>query len=195
MSAYRVILAALLAAASAASPVAAAPLVTMFERDDDVAENELVFRFYDDLDALRTNTPSQPDAVSPIDIAPNFSTTGLTWDGSQFIVMFERDDDVAINELLFRFHDDLDALRTNTLSQPDAASPIDIASSFSTTGLAAIVPGIPPPTGVPLPGSLLLLATGLFAMAATSGAGRTQSGNARKALPGCLREVVPARHH
>lgn len=80
----------------------AAPVRVMFERDADVADNELVFRSYASFDDMADNLPSGPDRVSPINISGVFSTRGLTWDGQQFVVMFERDADVADNELVFR---------------------------------------------------------------------------------------------
>ncbi len=49
----------------------------MFERDDDAGANqELVFRSYATYDDL-VNNLNPSDAFSPIDIASNFSTTGL----------------------------------------------------------------------------------------------------------------------
>ena len=58
-------------------PAAAVSYTVMFERDDNVgAGEELVFRSYATYDDLLTNT-SPSDVFSPIDLAANFSSTGL----------------------------------------------------------------------------------------------------------------------
>ncbi len=124
------------AAACVGNPATAAPLVMMFERTTDVSSNELAFRHYADNDSMVANTTSQPDAFSPINIASTFDSTGLTWDGTQFITMFERNTDVSSNELAFRFYADIDSMVANTTSRPDAFSAINIASTFNTSGLA-----------------------------------------------------------
>ena len=87
---------------------------------------------------------------------------------AQFVMMFERDvDSGAGAEVAFRFYADLAGLLSNTPSGPDVFSPINVAGTFSTSGLAAIVPATPPPpNGIPLPGTLLLLSTGLLLMSA-----------------------------
>ena len=66
------------------TPVAATSFDLMFERVSDIpGGTELAFLRYDDREALLNNTPSGLDEFSPIDIAPIFSTTGLTsvWSG------------------------------------------------------------------------------------------------------------------
>ena len=141
--------------------------VLMFERDDDVASNELIFRTYASFDDLANNLPSAPDRISPINIAANFSTRGLSWDGQQYVLMFERDDDVAINELVFRTYADFDDLAGNLPSAPDRISPINIAANFSTTGLAFEWTADPPPQPVPAPASLALAVLALLAATAT----------------------------
>lgn len=144
----------------------AAPVRVMFERDADVADNELVFRSYASFDDMADNLPSGPDRVSPINISGVFSTTGLTWDGQQYVVMFERDADVADNELVFRTYADFDDLVHNLPSGPDRVSPINISGVFSTTGLAFEWTADPPPQPVPEPASLSLAGLALLLAAA-----------------------------
>ena len=143
-------------------PASATPFQAMFERDADSADLELAFRSYADLDGLLNDAPSQSDVFSPINIAPAYSTTGITWDGTQFIVMFERDADSVDLELAFRFYADLDGLLSDAPSQSDVFSPINIAPAYSTTGLFAIPEG--PTVGVPEPSSIALFGLGLVAL-------------------------------
>ena len=82
----------------------AQPFGLMFERDNNVVSNELGFNTYDTYaDILAANATSS--VFSNINVNAPFSTTGITWDGSQFIVMFERDDNVVSNELGFNTYD------------------------------------------------------------------------------------------
>jgi hypothetical protein len=120
------------------TPPVTATFITMFEQNtEDVATNELVFRTYATFDDMADNLPSAPDRISPINIASSFDTSGLTWDGTQFIVMFEQNtEDVATNELVFRTYATFDDMADNLPSAPDRISPINIASSFDTSGLA-----------------------------------------------------------
>jgi hypothetical protein len=146
--------------------------ILMFERDDDVVDDaELIFRVYDSFDDMLGNVVLS-DFISPIDIASNFSTTGLTWDGSRYVLSFERDDDVVDDaELIFRSHTSFENLVGNA-DFSDAISAIDIASNFSTTGLMAHVDfnaGPPPPAPVPLPPALALMAAALAGLAGFGG--------------------------
>jgi len=154
------------------TPVAATSFDLMFERVSDIpGGTELAFLRYDDREALLNNTPSGLDEFSPIDIAPIFSTTGLAYDGSQYIVMFERNDDIpGGTELAFLFYDDLAALLNNTPSGLDRFSPIDIAPIFSTTGLTSVWSGDPAP--VPTPGSVPLLLVAAAALVAVTARSR-----------------------
>ncbi len=120
---------------ASAPQVAASTLGLMFESIvDGAAGSELAFvtapTFADLIGA--TNTTSQ---FSQINVASSFDTTGITWDGSQFILMFESIvDGAAGSELAFvtapTFADLIGA--TNTTSQ---FSQINVASSFDTTGI------------------------------------------------------------
>jgi hypothetical protein len=125
----------LLAVSLVSSPASAVPFVQMFEQDSDAGANEeLIFRTYSSLENLLGNIDPD-DTASPIDISSTFSSTGLTWDGSRYIVAFEREDDAgASEELIFRTYSSLENLFGN-IDPDDTASPIDISSAFSSTGL------------------------------------------------------------
>ena len=137
--------------------------IVMFEHDaDTTGGSELAFNTYPSLaDVLAgTNTTSQ---FSTINVNPVFSTTGITWDGSQFIVMFEHDaDTTGGSELAFNTYPSLADLLagTNTTSQ---FSTINVNPVFSTTGLWT-VQNVSPTGETPLPAALPLFASGLGAM-------------------------------
>ncbi|MCP5438448.1 MAG: hypothetical protein H6960_09835 [Chromatiaceae bacterium] len=111
----------------------AQPFGLMFERDNDVASNELGFNTYATYaDILTANATSS--TFSNINVNAPFSTTGITWDGSQFIVMFERDNDVTSNELGFNTYATYaDILTANATSS--TFSNINVNAPFSTTGI------------------------------------------------------------
>ena len=111
----------------------AQPFGLMFERDNNVVSNELGFNTYDTYaDILAANATSS--VFSNINVNAPFSTTGITWDGSQFIVMFERDNNVVSNELGFNTYDTYaDILAANATSS--VFSNINVNAPFSTTGI------------------------------------------------------------
>jgi hypothetical protein len=115
------------------SAAAAAPYTMMLERDQDVVANELVFLNFPSFDDL-VNDAFAPISISPLNINPLFSTTGLTWDGSQYIMMLERDVDAVANEIVFLTFPSFDDL-VNDAFAPIFISPLNINPLYSTTGL------------------------------------------------------------
>ncbi len=113
-----------------------ASVIVQFESNADRAGGQELFYFtYPTLAALLGNQPSSGSA-SQIDVNASFSTTGLAFDGSQFIVQFESDADrVGGQELFYFTYPTLAALLGNQPSS-GSASQIDVNASFSTTGLA-----------------------------------------------------------
>jgi hypothetical protein len=143
--------------------------VQMFERTTDAAGGaELAFRTYATFADVLANIPSGPDTFSPINIAGIFDTTGLTWDGSQYIQMFERTTDAAGGaELAFRTYATFADMLANITSGPDTFSPINIAGIFNTTGLASEWQPNGGGNAIPEPGALALLGLGLLALTAS----------------------------
>jgi hypothetical protein len=137
----------------------------MFETDANAGPgDELAFLTYDSLpDILAANPTSS--TFSQIDVNGPFSTTGLTWDGSQFVLMFETDVNAGPGaELAFLTYASLpDILAANPTSS--TFSQIDVNGPFSTTGLYYM----PSPDAhvVPLPASAWLFAAGLLTLGAT----------------------------
>ena len=113
----------------------AEPFGIMFESDqNEIGGFELAFNTYaslaDILDATATSS-----TFSDINVNAPFSTTGITWDGSQFIVMFESDqNEIGGSELAFNTYasltDILDATATSS-----TFSDINVNAPFSTTGI------------------------------------------------------------
>ena len=161
--------------AAFAAPQAQAMPVVLFETDaDEPGGQELFLGDYASFDALLAGTDSGI-AASDIDVSPEFSTTGIVFDGTQFIVMFESDADApGRQELFLGFYETLDDLLNGT-DTVISASDIDVSPQFSTTGLvfAGSPGGTPPPGGVvPAPAAAWLLGGGLLALGALRAGGR-----------------------
>jgi hypothetical protein len=113
----------------------AEPFGIMFESDENkLGGAELGFNTYASLaDILDANSTSS--TFSDINVNAPFSTTGITWDGSQFIIMFESDqNDIGGAELGFNTYASLaDILDANSTSS--AFSDINVNAPFSTTGI------------------------------------------------------------
>ncbi len=126
----------ILGAALLCSP-AHASYTIMFERNIDAeGGNEVGFRTYPTFDDLLANTNAGPFIFSPTDVSPVFNTTGLTYDGSRFILMFERNIDAeGGNEVGFRTYPTFDDLLANTNAGDFVFSPTDVSPVFNTTGL------------------------------------------------------------
>ena len=117
------------------APVIASPITLMLERNTGSPDNRIAFRSYASNSDLLTNTQSAPQVFSPLDLSLAFNSTGLTWDGSQYIMMFARSIDSNINELQFRTYASRTDLLGDVPSAPNSVSRINVAGDFNTTGL------------------------------------------------------------
>jgi hypothetical protein len=140
----------------------------MFERiDDGQAGNELAFVSYPEFD-LVIDGVGGTSIFSQINVAAGFDTTGLTYDGSNYILMFERiEDGQAGTELAFVSYPSFELL-LDGVGGTSIFSQINVAAGFDTTGLMAQVDfdgGGEPPPPVPLPPALALMLAGLAGLA------------------------------
>jgi len=139
----------------------AEPFGIMFESDqNEIGGSELAFNSYASLaDILGANATSS--VFSDINVNAPFSTTGITWDGSQFIVMFESDqNEIGGSELAFNTYaslaDILDASATSSMF-----SDINVNAPFTTSGLYFVSAQV----SVPEPATLTLFAPLLAGLA------------------------------
>jgi hypothetical protein len=134
----------------------------MFEQNTDAgAGDELAFVSFSTWDDLIANTGGT-SVFSQINVNPAFSTTGITWDGSAYRLMFEQNTDAgAGDELAFVSFSTWDDLIANT-GGTSVFSQINVNSAFSTTGLITLPEAAPP---IPEPGAIALFAAGLALVA------------------------------
>jgi len=112
----------------------ATPIHVLFERDvDGSAGNELAVVSYPDLPSLIGNTSSFTQ-FTQVDVSSAFSVGGITFDGSSYRVLYERDvDGSAGNELAVVSYPDLPSLIGNTSSFTQFTQ-VDVSSAFSVGG-------------------------------------------------------------
>ena len=146
----------------------AAPINVLYERDSDgQAGSELAVVTYPDLASLIGNTTSFTQ-FTQIDVSAAFSVGGITYDGSAYRVLYERDSDgQAGNELAVVSYPDLASLigNTNTITQ---FTQIDVSAAFSVGGFYTEFLQDHSSQPVSEPATLSLFAFGLVAMGLTS---------------------------
>ena len=112
-------------------------------------------------------------SISGMGVPASMSTTGLAFDGEQYIVQFEEDVDSAVDEVFYATFDSFADLLVGNLGL--SISGMGVPASMSTTGLA--FDGSIQPTSVSEPPAAFLLCAGLTALAA------------------CMRRRIPTRRH
>ena len=150
----------------------------VFERDTDVAGVVEVFvQTYPTLGDLMGDTNGNGN-FSALDINPDYSITGAFFDGTDYNLIFERDDDVAgVVEVFVQTYPTLGDLMGDTngngnFSVLDINPDYSIVGAFdlSSAGGSGTGGGASPPTGaVPEPpmGWLLFTGLGLFGLSKT----------------------------
>lgn len=125
----------LIALMTASQFATAGPVRLFFERDvDGQAGNELAVVSYPTFADVIANTISNTQ-FSQVDVDPNYSVRGVTYDGSAYRIFFERDvDGQAGNELAVVSYTTLADFVGNTVSVTQF-SQIDIDPSFSIGGV------------------------------------------------------------
>ena len=138
--------------------------IMLMESDSDAQPgNELFFITYDSYADILTDTQSS-SSFSNFNANPVFSTTGLAYDGNQYIIQMESDTDAQPgNELFSITYDSYADLLTDTQSS-SSFSNFNANPVFSTTGLAydGVKTDPEPPVGVPEPSIIALFAVGFI---------------------------------
>jgi hypothetical protein len=118
------------------APSVAAPIHVLYERDaDGSAGNELAVVSYPTLADLIGNT-SAFTQFTQVDVSAAFSVGGITFDGTAYRVLYERDaDGSAGNELAVVSYPTLADLIGNT-SAFTQFTQVDVSAAFSVGGIA-----------------------------------------------------------
>jgi|GEM_PF-3484401 len=136
--------------------------IVQFESEVDLPSGsnmEVLYHTYDTFADLVSFTLAS-STFSPVDLIGTYSTTGLAFDGSQYIVQFESEVDLPSGsnmEVLYHTYDTFADLVSFNLAS-STFSPVDIIGTYSTTGLAfdGNTAG-----AIPEPSTLALMALGL----------------------------------
>ncbi len=108
----------------------------MFEKDaDNGGFLELGFLSYENYDDLVDDKNSKL-AFTGVGVSSGYSTTGITFDGGEYHVMYERDTDIlnGFHELAIGSFGSFDDIITNTFSN-FAYTSINVITGYSTTGI------------------------------------------------------------
>ena len=106
----------------------------LLESDDDRTENEVYLASYDSLQDFLDNILSSSSGYSLLNISSAFSVGGFTFDGLQYHVLLESDDDRADNEVYLASYDSLQDFFDNILSSSSGYSQLNISTAFSAGG-------------------------------------------------------------
>ncbi|MBL4868607.1 MAG: hypothetical protein JKY67_19770, partial [Pseudomonadales bacterium] len=102
----------------------------LYESDADTNVNELVMNSFDTYSDFTNYTAD----IIDVDISAAYSSTGLTYDGDDWHILYESDSDTNVNELVLNtfdtWQDVLDYNYTATIID------VDISAAYSSTGMA-----------------------------------------------------------
>ncbi len=143
----------------------------LFESDEDLpaGASELALLSYHSLADVVSNSPFA-SVFTDFGVAQGFSSTGITRDGSDFLVMFESDEDLpaGASELaILSYHTIADIVSNSPFAS--VFTEFGVAQSFSSTGISfGTGPTLAP---IPVPPSLPLLAVGGLLLCLPAAAG------------------------
>ncbi len=107
----------------------------LLESDDDRVDNEVYLASYDSFQDFLDNNLSPSSNYSQLNVSSAFSVGGFTFDGLQYHVLLESNDDRTDNEVYLVSYDSLPDFFDNILSSSSGFSQLNISSAFSAGGL------------------------------------------------------------
>jgi hypothetical protein len=145
----------------AATSAEAEPYQLLFESDQDVpnGQNELAVVTYPTIADIIANTSFDTD-FTDLGVSAGYSSTGITWDGTAYRVLFESDNDIADGnlELALLSYATIDDIVVNTPFD-SVFTDLGVSTGFSTTGITHLANDTQIP--VPEPGQLPMVMIGL----------------------------------
>ena len=109
-----------------------ASFLVQLEEDVDSAVDEVFYATFDSFTDLVVGNLGL--SISGMGVPASMSTTGLAFDGEQYIVQFEEDVDSAVDEVFYATFDSFADLLVGNLGL--SISGMGVPASMSTTGLA-----------------------------------------------------------
>jgi len=132
----------------------------LYESDADTNVNELVMNSFNSLnDLINYNYTAN---IIDVDISAAYSSTGLTYDGSLWHILYESDADTNVNEMVLNSFNSFQNLLNYNYSA--TIIDVDISAAYSSTGIHALLDSSPPPPGIPEPSIFALFSIGLAGM-------------------------------
>ncbi len=109
----------------------------LLESNDDRSDGtELFLASYSDFDALVNSPPGVPGQFSGLNISPDYSVAGLTYDGMYRVLLESNDDRSDGTELFLASYGSFDALVNSPPGVPGQFSGLNISPDYSVRGFA-----------------------------------------------------------